>query len=37
MDNEFEEKCLSKRTVTLEPSVSEIKDDRSKQYLAKQH
>ncbi len=37
MDKEFEEKCLQKRTVTLEPTVSEIKDDRSKQYLAKQH
>ena len=37
MDKEFEEKCLLKRTVTLEPGVSEIKDDRSKQFLAEQH
>ena len=37
MDKEFEEKCLVKRTVTLESTVSEIKDDRSKQFLAEQH
>lgn len=37
MDKEFEEKCLLKRTVTLEPTVSEIKEDRSKQFLARQH
>ena len=37
MDKEFEEKCLLKRTVTLEPTVSEIKNDRSKQFLAEQH
>lgn len=37
MDKEFEGKCLLKRTVTLEPAVTEIKDDRSKQFLAKQH
>ena len=36
-DKEFEEKCLLKRDVTLEPGVSEIKDDRSKQVLAEQH
>jgi len=37
MDREFEEKCLRKRTITLEPTVNKIKDERSKQHLAKQH
>lgn len=37
MDKEFEEKCLRKRTITLEPAVDEIKDDKSKQHLANQH
>ncbi|MBI1935869.1 hypothetical protein HYS31_05500 [Candidatus Woesearchaeota archaeon] len=37
MDKEFEEKCLLTRNVTLEPTVTEVKDERSKQFLAEQH
>ena len=37
MDKEFEEKCLNRRTITVEPAVSRIEDDRTMQHLSKQH
>ena len=37
MDKEFEDKCLIKRAVTLEPTVSKIEDDRIIQHTSKQH
>jgi len=37
MDKEFEEKCLSKRTVIQEPSVSSITDGKIMESLAQQH
>jgi len=37
MDKEFEEKCLSKRTATQEPSVSAIADEKIMESLVEQH
>ena len=37
MDKEFEEKCLSRRTMTLDPTASKLQDDRVMQTASKQH
>ena len=37
MDKEFEEKCLSKRTIAQEPSVSKIQEKSKMQSIAEQH
>ena len=37
MDKEFDEKCLSRRTITSEPAVSRIGDNRIIQQVSKQH
>ena len=37
MDKEFEEKCLSKRTIIQEPSVSKIQEKSKMQSIAEQH
>ena len=37
MDKEFEEKCLSKRTIAQEPSVTKIQEKSKMQSIAEQH
>ena len=37
MDKEFEEKCLSERTITQKPSVSKIQEKKTMQSIAEQH
>ena len=37
MDKEFDEKCLSERTITQKPSVSRIQEKRTMQSIAEQH
>ncbi len=37
MDSPFEEKCLSKRTITIEPSVFPIKSKEQQEAIAIQH